>query len=307
MLKKQKQYYKNLVGKYGRKEGIVLFALRYVNRKKYYSILIQKIKKEYSLFLEEMKNIDEVKKEKIHNKINVWVLWYQGEKEAPFIVKKCIKRMQEIYKKTEYNLIILTKDNLKNYVDIPKYISEKIEKEIITKTNFSDYIRAYLLYTYGGIWLDATCYILENKALEYEKYYFYSQKYKKGKSKFFNDGKWSSFYLISGKNNPVMFFLYNFWLEYWKNNDYLVDYFLVDIILEIGYEEIHIIHDIIDEVPENNEGIMYILENWNKEGNINSIKNILKDTNLIKLDWRKGKKTTRGNEVGNIFIEQIME
>ncbi len=56
----------------------------------------------------------------------------------------------------------------------------------------------------------------------------------------------------AGKNNPFEYFLYNIFLSYWKKYDTLVDYFLIDIFISIGYENINLIKEMIDKVPYNN-------------------------------------------------------
>lgn len=150
----------------------------------------------------------------------------------------------------------MDKNNISDYLTLPKYILKKVNKGKITVTHFSDILRAGLLFNYGGIWIDSTCYIIKDEFDKITHYSFYTQKYKPNISNFFNEGKWSGFFMGAGKNNPFEYFLYNIFLSYWKKYDTLVDYFLIDIFISIGYENINLIKEMIDKVPYNNSDIM---------------------------------------------------
>ena len=81
----------------------------------------------------------------------IWILWYQGLSEAPFIVKKCITSWK--IENPNWEVIVLDKENLNDYIDdaLPP---EKIEK--LTFTKRSDLFRLQLLAKFGGVWADAT-------------------------------------------------------------------------------------------------------------------------------------------------------
>ena len=49
----------------------------------------------------------------------VWIFWMQGYENAPLLVKKCINSVR---KSTAHPVHILSKDNLKEYCEIPEYI-----------------------------------------------------------------------------------------------------------------------------------------------------------------------------------------
>ena len=65
---------------------------------------------------------------------------------------------------------ILTKDNFKEYIDIPDYVLEKYEHGLILPAHLSDIVRCCLLYKYGGVWLDSTilmCGPMPGECMEY--------------------------------------------------------------------------------------------------------------------------------------------
>ena len=84
----------------------------------------------------------------------VWQLWYQGEENAPGIVKKCLASVRKHTAGRPY--VLLTADNILEYLDIPDFIIRKYKEGKIGHANFSDIVRLMLLAAYGGTWLDAT-------------------------------------------------------------------------------------------------------------------------------------------------------
>lgn len=271
---------RNLISFFGIIYGTKLFCLRYINRNKYYSVLIKKMKNMFNVNIEELcSELNQLPLNKIgETSKNIWVLWYQGFENAPKVVKKNIIQLKQVTEDSEYNVVFLDKNNISKYLKLPDYIHEKVHKKEITLTHLSDIIRAGLLSQYGGIWLDSTCYVDKNKFDDISNYVFYTQKYKPGVSSFFNEGKWSGFFMASGEKNPLEVYLYDMFLIYWEKNDVLVDYFLIDIFIRLGYENINILKKLIDKVPYNNADIM------SDNIDINSV-----DTWIFKLNWRKNK------------------
>lgn len=92
-------------------------------------------------------------------KINktIWVCWLQGMASAPALVQKCFQSIQ-VNKPEEYEIVLLTKDNITEYIQLPNYIWKKYKLGAITNTHLSDIIRIELLHKYGGCWIDATVY-----------------------------------------------------------------------------------------------------------------------------------------------------
>ena len=50
----------------------------------------------------------------------------------------------------------LTKNNFKQYIELPDYIEKKFEKGKISMAHFSDLLRISLLAKWGGMWIDST-------------------------------------------------------------------------------------------------------------------------------------------------------
>lgn len=285
--KKQITTFKNLIDFYGITHGTMMFSLRYLNRKKYYQLIIDDLKKEFKNYLPSLnKKILDLPLKKIsESSCNVWVLWYQGIENAPKVVQKNIEQLKRITQNTDFNVVVLNSNNLSKYLQLPAFILKKVRAGNITLTHLSDIIRAGLLSEKGGIWLDATCYVTENNFNEVSDFLFYSQKYAPNQTEFFNEGKWSGFFMASGQFNPLETYLYDMFLKYHETFKNIVDYFLIDILIELGYQEFDIIKKLIDDVPYNNSKIMEITDNFNAPMSFSKDFRF-DDTWIFKLDWR---------------------
>ena len=80
---------------------------------------------------------------------NIWVCWFQGEAQAPEIVKRCLESIRQ--NANGCKVVLIDNENIKKYADIPDYIFEKRRKRLITPMQFSDILRATLLADRGGV------------------------------------------------------------------------------------------------------------------------------------------------------------
>ena len=104
------------------------------------------------------KSLDAVNFQKAENII--WVCWFQGLENAPFIVKQCIASIKR--HAGGRKVVVITEQNLADYVTFPSFILRLREKGKISNAHYSDLLRLELLIKYGGIWIDATCYLTDS-------------------------------------------------------------------------------------------------------------------------------------------------
>lgn len=88
----------------------------------------------------------------------IWVLWWQGLELAPVRVKACVDSIKR--NAAGRDVIVITKDNVSEYTDLPDYAFRKLAEGEITLTHFSDILRFNLLKLHGGLWMDATLYVV---------------------------------------------------------------------------------------------------------------------------------------------------
>lgn len=155
-------------------------------------------------------------------KKRVWICWLQGIDNAPELVQNCYASIR--YHIKDMEIVVLDKDNIKDYITLPDYIYDKWEKGIITNTHFSDILRLQILIEHGGLWIDATTYltdklpsyITDNEFFVYHDGFFDCD--------LINMGSWI---MYSEPNNLLLNETQNLLFKYWKTHNYLCHYFLL--------------------------------------------------------------------------------
>lgn len=156
----------------------------------------------------------------------IWVYWKQGIENAPDIVKKCI---YSITKSTKQPVIILDEKNISEYVIFPYYIMEKRKKGNISEAAFSDILRFSLLENYGGTWIDATVFASD----ELPDYIINSDffAYRDTFGPIENPTEMSLWVLHSKPHNKIIQESRNILFEYWRKENYVIEYLLPYMIL----------------------------------------------------------------------------
>lgn len=192
----------------------------------------QKLEKKYSWKLEEF---DKNYVEREHNASNkIWICWFQGMENAPELVKKCYQSVIE--HNPDKEVVVLTTENLSEYVTFPEYIMKKWKSGIITHTHMTDLLRLELLINYGGLWLDATV-LCTGQAPSYffNTDLFFFQCLKPGRD---GHASYISSWLMEAKtNNKILMATRDLCYEYWKKNDSMWDYFLLHDFMSIVLEK----------------------------------------------------------------------
>ncbi len=164
----------------------------------------------------------------------IWICWFQGIENAPEIVQKCYQSILRNF--TSKKVILITSENMSDYVQFPDYIIEKWKSGSITHTHLTDLLRLELLIKYGGLWLDATVFCSSHEK-EIPTYFFDSDLFFFQSLKPGRDGKatYCSSWLISAKtNNRILMATRELCYEYWKKNKNMDDYFLLHDFLAIA-------------------------------------------------------------------------
>jgi len=175
----------------------------------------------------------EIKPSKEKSGIKVWVSWLQGQENAPEIVKACIDSIKD--NAVDLDVIILDDVNFKDYISLPPFILKKYECGFITKTHFSDILRWALMAKYGGYWIDATI-LLTKKIPSLDDKDLFTFKHDKDISHtYISDGRWTGFFIGVKKNYKPAKIILTILYKYWQEKNELIDYFLIDYILDIVY------------------------------------------------------------------------
>lgn len=193
-------------------------------RASYHYKMLEAYLMKYLPFVENLK-IEPEKAENNGGDSKIFSLWFQGEENAPKIVKSCFKSIREKYGD---RFIVLDEKTLYDWISLPDYIMEKWKAGKIIPANFSDICRIELLYQHGGMWFDATDLLTERVPswIEESDFFMYSGGEELGPHTFIQ-----TCFMRSIKGYPLLGAWRKFIFEYWKNEDKAINYFLVHFLL----------------------------------------------------------------------------
>ncbi|MGI5116201.1 capsular polysaccharide synthesis protein [Treponema sp. SP13] len=216
----------------------------------------------------------------------IWICWFQGISQAPEIVKACINSVKFSFHSKK--VIILDDSNIPNYINLPSHITEKYKAGIISKQNFSDILRFALLKKYGGAWFDATIFALYPPKEDIFNYEIYSIKNQNGNKYNISRRRWTAYlWIVKENENYFINRVYDFFIAYWKVNNSLIDYFLIDHIIAYLYETDIKIRNLLDSIPINNLHVSDFQDKLSVSYDENCFRNLTQDTFLVKLSWKK--------------------
>lgn len=144
----------------------------------------------------------------------VWICWFQGIEQAPELVQKCYQSVKQ--NMADKEVIMLTSENVFDYIQFPDFIVEKWKAGIITHTHMTDLMRLELLIRYGGLWLDATVFCSDNNipTYFYQSDLFMYQCLKPGRD---GHANYISSWLMTAKtNSKVLMAVRDMCYAYWK-------------------------------------------------------------------------------------------
>lgn len=274
----------------------IVVALIYKNKaqrkrklKEWTTKVEKKYLKRYLYVLSDSAIAEPVEKKKI-----IWICWLQGENNAPDIVKACIKSVRK--QMSESEIVLLTNDNLKQYISFPDYIFEKKEKGYIANAQFSDLIRLNLLSRYGGIWIDATVYLtkpLSKQITDTSFFAYHSNIHLKN----------NNWLLQASSNNFLINNMQNLLLEYWKYENRMLNYFVYHLFFDLMIEENSVCREEWQKVPLLYDTDCYELaENLLEPFNEDKLKKIKQDNSVHKLTY----KYKKDRPIQNTFLEYLV-
>lgn len=82
----------------------------------------------------------------------IWCCWFQGENQAPELVRRCIESWR--YHNPDWDVRCLDRHTIRHYVQLSRFVD--LERQQVTPASLSDILRLALLHEYGGVWVDAT-------------------------------------------------------------------------------------------------------------------------------------------------------
>lgn len=159
----------------------------------------------------------------------IWFCWLQGMDEAPELVHACLASLRSL---PDAEIVVVDKDNYREYVEFPEYVLEKYHKGWIPYATMSDMLRLALLSRHGGVWIDSTVLatyserhkVFWDKILNSEFYLY----------RYFRNGRVngiSTWFIAAKANNPIINETLQLMYAYWKDYDCLVEYYLIHLFI----------------------------------------------------------------------------
>ena len=153
----------------------------------------------------------------------IWFCWLQGIEEAPALVRACLNSIRRNI--PEWEVIVISLDNYRNYVEVPSEIEEKFRRGIIPKALFSDMLRVALLCLHGGTWMDAsllcTSHNFPPSVLDCDLFLF--QHLQPGEYRFRGTSNW---FITARPQNPLLLVLRDMLYQYWRDHDCTLNYYI---------------------------------------------------------------------------------
>ncbi len=193
----------------------------------------QTLKRRYKKKIRAFKEHYQAPQDRVHSR-KIWVCWFQGIENAPPLVQRCYRSLQEHLQDRE--IVLITSENYRQYVTFPENIQQKIDAGIIGATHLSDLLRLELLLQYGGTWIDATVFCSGGQIPSYmlDSDLFLFQNLKPG-----SNGQAtciSNWFITARSHNPLLAMTQALLYDYWSSHNNLIDYFIFHLFFQLATE-----------------------------------------------------------------------
>lgn len=269
------------IGNYGHKPSISFWALRHLTPQldRYFE---NKYQSTISLY-DSNQNVNKLQYKPV-GLYCIWVFWWQGGGGMPELVANCYKQLA----KHNSNVILITKNNIRDYTNIPEEIYTKVAQGQISYTHLSDILRLSLLAERGGMWVDATCFVPYTIPDEAKKEVFYSPSTRGlADMPMWSNSRWCSWNMGSCiKNNPLFMFCRDMLYSIYINEPCIPHYLVMDYVLDYAYRKIPGIKEMIDNHTEYNTKRNELHFKLNKPWNEDEYMQLCKNNWVFKLSYK---------------------
>ena len=222
----------------------------------------------------------------------IWTMWQQGEAQVPETVRASMKTIKDFAERNGCEFILLTDENLVNFIDIPTDIIEKYKRKELTAAHYSDIIRFSLLYQYGGIWMDATLFVSPYATVDMFKGDFFSLNHPPIHAdeieRAIGDFKWSSFFLAGKKEKSYFKHIRDLYIYFIRKYPVFIHYLMLDYFILSEYKLNDEFKDLVDELPvlAPAERVWFLRDHANDIFDENVWTEVLKTTPIMKTTYK---------------------
>lgn len=202
----------------------------------------------------------------------------------PELIRCCYLQL----KANNNNVLLVSKDNIDEYVHLPDYIFEKVQQGKISFTHLSDILRVSLLAEYGGFWIDSTCWVTESLPKEVYGMTLISPRTKGLPDlPIWSNSRWCSWAIGTNiKGNPLFTFTRDVFYAIVLKTECWPFYLFMDYLYDYAYRNIPEVKTMIDAIPENNVRRNELHFMLNKSYNEYDYKNLISSNWIFKLSYK---------------------
>ena len=159
----------------------------------------------------------------------IWTTWLQGEDKAPEMMKVGWNSWRRYL--PDYELRIITMENLSQWTILPDWFVEKYRKGIVPPALFSDVMRLDLLVRHGGTWMDGTVLCTGFPTERLQRKWEEIEASKLCLFRYFQRGRkepvgMSTWFISARQGNAALATARDMMLAYWCDYNCTVDYYL---------------------------------------------------------------------------------
>ena len=253
-LQKKMARYRQILKYYGLKLTFIYFLAQksdkmfYDFRRKILLDFVLKLRKEAQLV-----DSSNEKEELTEFPKMIWTMWQQGEAQMPETVQASMKTIKNFAKRNDCEFYLLTDENLADFINIPRDITEKYKKKELSTAHYSDIIRFSLLCQYGGIWMDATLFVSPYATLEMFEGDFFTLNHPPIHTdqieRAIGDFKWAGFFLAGKKGKPYFKHIRDLYLYYVRKYPVFIHYLMMDYFILSEYKCNPYFESLVDRLP----------------------------------------------------------
>lgn len=186
-----------------------------------------------------------------------------------------------------HEVVVITDENLSKYVDIPEWALGKVHAGIMSRTHLSDLLRLSLLAEHGGLWLDATFYCT-GPLDGYMSLPVWSIKRPDYLHASVACGMFANYSLAcDAAHRRVFATLRDYYLEYWRQSDELIDYLLTDYLIVLAQSHDPAIAAAFATIEPNNLRFDDLISLLDKPFDRRVWDDLNSNTRLFKLTWKQ--------------------
>ena len=230
----------------------------------------------------------------------IWVLWLQGESQMPLIPQMCLNSIRK--HSNGHEVILLSMDNLHEYCPLSDRILNLYKNGNITPAHMSDIIRVELLCRHGGFWIDSTVYLTSDIPKSIFEKEIYSMK-SEPEGLYVSECRWAGFCIFMKSSFILSDMLHDMLQRYWDKQDWLIDYFILDYLIDIAAKKSKTVADAINSIPYNNCHLHslapLLAHNYDEE----TFNQLIKDTSFFKLSWKLYSNDELLSNPGNFYAK----